>query len=113
MLSAAAVAPRPAAERVQDQSKGQEEGSSTGSSALITESHPSKFFLEPLLFGDVRRLYQPVGKIEELFLFLLARLEAALDQFHHYPVGARTFALCQGLNTSCNVRWQADALADG
>ena len=56
---------------------------------------------------------EPVGEREKLFLLLLSRFEARLDQFDDDAAGARALSLREGLDSTNNARRKADTLANG
>ena len=56
---------------------------------------------------------EAVGEREELFLLLLSRFEACLDQFHDYATCTRTLSLREGLDSTNHARRKADTLANG
>src|ERR1043166_2461357 len=86
---------------------------STESSALrLTERHACQFFFEPLLFGAIGRMGQPIGELEECDLLPFLRIEAAFDQIDQDAVGAGAAAFRERLNTPCHSWRETDALAD-
>jgi hypothetical protein len=85
----------------------------TAFSALLTEGHPSEFFLDAPAFGRVRGLGEPVGERKDALLFGLFRLEASLDQVHENSIGAGLASLGDGMDVFGNSGGKGNALADG